>query len=180
MLFFCSSQGPETIQCPSVVEWIKNSRHSHTMELYTAKSCNQRSTTKLNDVGESHKLNVEWKKPDTREQALYDSMCTDMTNLCLAIRMVASLERGHWLEGGQECDVHEWGKAWDVESIRVEFKLWLYHSPADWLPTVGHNHHETQFPQQENGHGHSPHLTGLLWGGRDNVREACGWRSPEK
>ena len=66
-----NSQEQETIQCPSVTEWMHKWRPSHTVEFYTAESIRM-INNHTQHVSDSHKFNVEWKKPDTKQSTLHD------------------------------------------------------------------------------------------------------------
>ena len=68
-----NSQEQETIQCPPVTEWMHKWRHSHTMEFYMAKSIPM-INNHTQHVSDAHKFNVEWKKPDTNQHTLHDSI----------------------------------------------------------------------------------------------------------
>ena len=68
-----NSQEQETIQCPAVSEWMHKWRHSHTVEFHMAESI-PRINNHSQHVSDTHKFNVEWKKPDTKQHTLHGSV----------------------------------------------------------------------------------------------------------
>lgn len=68
------------------VEWVNNLWHIHPKEYNAAKRKNE-LFLHANNMGEAHKYNFDWNKPDAKEATLYDSICVHLKidkaiNLC--------------------------------------------------------------------------------------------------
>nr|XP_023397417.1 proline-rich protein 3 isoform X5 [Loxodonta africana] len=95
--------------CPSPVEWINKLLYMHAMGYYTAMKMNELLLQATN-LDESHKHDVERKKPDTKECRLYDSIYAKFKNRQKLTYGVRSQDSGYlWEEGGIVRGRGTWG-----------------------------------------------------------------------
>lgn len=91
------------LECPSTIEWLSHLWYIHSMEFNNIE--NEWTTTTHHHMKEIHKHNVEWKKLDTKEHTLYNSINIKLKTGTTLMCGVWSQDRsytwaGEWLQGG--------------------------------------------------------------------------------